>query len=204
MLDEKNQSAVKEILSSMEKEVELLLFTKDKCKFCPIEKELLAQISEIGKVKVSEFSLDSNEAKKYGVEIAPTVVFKDKPNMRISGIPSGHEFRPFLDTLIMVSNGKTELSNELKAELKKIDKSVEIKVFVTPTCPYCTKMVFAAHQFAMENANIQSTMVEATEFPELSQKNSVMSVPKTVLNDTTSFEGAVPEHIFIKKILELL
>ena len=47
-------------------------------------------------------------------------------------------------------------------------------------------------------------MIEATEFPEMSQKYGVMAVPKIVINDKIKFEGAVPEHVFLKKIKEAL
>jgi hypothetical protein len=37
--------------------------------------------------------------------------------------------------------------------------------------------------------------VEATEFPHLSNKYSVMGVPCTVINETTFVEGAAPEAL---------
>lgn len=47
-------------------------------------------------------------------------------------------------------------------------------------------------------------MVEATEFPELSEKYSVYGVPKTVINDTGEVEGAVPEQRFLNEILQAI
>ena len=44
-------------------------------------------------------------------------------------------------------------------------------------------------------------MVEATEFRDLASKHGVYGVPKTVVNETTSFEGAVPESVFVENIL---
>jgi len=38
-------------------------------------------------------------------------------------------------------------------------------------------------------------MVEATEFPHLSNKYSVMGVPRTVIDETTFVEGAAPEAL---------
>ena len=45
-------------------------------------------------------------------------------------------------------------------------------------------------------------MVEATEFPHLVQKYGVMGVPKTVVNETVTFEGAVPEAHFLSQVLK--
>ncbi len=60
-----------------------------------------------------------------------------------------------------------------------------------------------AHKLAMANPNIHGEMVEATEFPLLSQKFYVMGVPKTVINEgDVQFEGAYPEDDFVEKVLE--
>ena len=39
---------------------------------------------------------------------------------------------------------------------------------------------------------VRSTVIEATEFPELSRAYQVMGVPKVVINDRVQFEGALP------------
>lgn len=59
-----------------------------------------------------------------------------------------------------------------------------------------------AHKLAMENSNIRATVVEATEFPHLSQKYKVMAVPKTVVNDTIEFTGALPEDRFVAEVMK--
>jgi len=78
---------------------------------------------------------------------------------------------------------------------------VQIQVFVLPTCPYCLKAVGLAHKFAIENDLIKADMVEAMEFPQLAQKYNVMSIPKTVINETVDFVGAFPEENFVEYIL---
>ena len=59
-----------------------------------------------------------------------------------------------------------------------------------------------AHQMALENANIVGNMVEATEFMDWAQENKVRGVPKTVMNDIVSVEGAVPEKVFLQHVLK--
>lgn len=58
-----------------------------------------------------------------------------------------------------------------------------------------------AHHLAVASDAIRGDCVEATEFPELAQRYSVMAVPKTVVNDTVSFEGALPEGQFVDQVL---
>lgn len=58
---------------------------------------------------------------------------------------------------------------------------------------------------AMINPHIKGEMVEAMEFPELSNKHNVMGVPKTVINDgKAEQEGAAPEQLILAKIQEAL
>ena len=61
-----------------------------------------------------------------------------------------------------------------------------------------------AHQFAIESEHIRADMVEVTEFPHLIQKYQVMGVPRTVINEDTFLEGAVPESVFLDAVLQAL
>jgi len=59
-----------------------------------------------------------------------------------------------------------------------------------------------AHKAAIENDNITSDMVEATEFPHLSMRYNVKGVPRTIIGEEYPIEGAVPEMTFVEKVLE--
>ncbi len=65
-------------------------------------------------------------------------------------------------------------------------------------------MARAAHAFAMANPHISASVVEVEEFPELAQRYRVMGVPKTVINETAEFTGAVPDELFMTAILQAL
>ena len=49
---------------------------------------------------------------------------------------------------------------------------------------------------------VKAECIEATEFPELSQRYRVMAVPKIVINDRVQFEGALPEPDFLGEVLQ--
>jgi len=55
---------------------------------------------------------------------------------------------------------------------------------------------------AIASENITADMVEAIEFPHLANKYRVQGVPRTVINETTVVEGAVPEPIFVANVLK--
>jgi predicted DsbA family dithiol-disulfide isomerase len=59
-----------------------------------------------------------------------------------------------------------------------------------------------AQHMSVASDRVRSTVIEATEFPELSRAYQVMGVPKVVINDRVQFEGAVPEHDFLSAVLQ--
>ncbi len=204
VLSQSDRNAVKEILKEMDREVKLLFFEGENCEYCSAIKELLSELTDLGKIKLEVLDINSDLAKELNLEGAPAIVIDNNRRIRFMGIPSGHEFRAFLDAIIMVSTGKYKLSDEAKGMLEKVNKPVEIKVFITPTCPYCPIAVFTAHKFAVANENVTSKMIEAIEYPKLAEKYGVMAVPKIVINDEVQFEGAVPDHIFAQHVLQAL
>jgi predicted DsbA family dithiol-disulfide isomerase len=59
-----------------------------------------------------------------------------------------------------------------------------------------------AQHMSIVSEHVRSECVEATEFPELSQRYRVMAVPKIVINDRVEFEGAIPESDFVNAVLQ--
>ena len=53
---------------------------------------------------------------------------------------------------------------------------------------------------ALLNPRITADVIEANEFPELSERFDVLGVPKTVINNRVEFVGSLPEA----KVLEAL
>jgi hypothetical protein len=62
-------------------------------------------------------------------------------------------------------------------------------------------MAGLAHRFALESDMVTASVVDAGEFPVLANLYSVMAVPKTVVNRTHQFEGAMPEEKFLEEVL---
>ena len=62
-----------------------------------------------------------------------------------------------------------------------------------------------AHQMAMESALVQAEMVEATEFPDLSNQYHIMGVPDTVINHGKGkMVGAAPEGQLMAEIMKAI
>ena len=59
-----------------------------------------------------------------------------------------------------------------------------------------------AYRCALASPRVTAAAVEATEFPALADRYDVFAVPKVVVNGQPRYEGAVPERVFVQRLLE--
>lgn len=210
MLNKEASQETKKILEEMQNPVKMILFIENKdCLYCEETKQLLTEVQELSDkidLEILDKEISKEKLEYYNIDKFPAIVLENQKDygIRFFGIPSGYEYGTLLQDLIYVSNLKVDLSEKTIEFVKNINKTIHIQVFVTPTCPYCPRAVLLAHQLALINENIRADMIEATEFPELSNHYKVYGVPKTIINDKVSIEGAVPESVFIQKLKEVL
>lgn len=193
--------------------VKLLFFTnpQEKCEHCDDIREILDLIEKVSdKVKVEEYTSESEEASRLEVPMYPALIVHgvEQYNIRFFGTPAGYEFAALIEDIQDVSRGAPRnLSPRFNEMLRKyVTVKTRIKVFVTPSCPYCPLAVRAAHRFAMVNRLIYGDMIEALEFSDLADKYGVYAVPKVIIEvdgeDKVQFEGAAPDVHFISYILK--
>jgi len=201
---------VKEELANLAGPVRLVMFTQEiECEFCAETRQLveeMAQLSDRLTAEVYDFVADQEKVREFGIDKIPAiaVVGQKDYGVRFYGIPSGYEFASLLHAIQAVAAGKPELSEETMQVLADLTTPVHIQVFVTPTCPYCPVSVVLAHEMAIASPMVRADMVEAMEFPHLATRYQVMGVPRTVINETVSIEGAAPEPTVLEKLREAL
>jgi len=223
ILTEQDKAAVRERLNQMVNPVKMIAFApvsnliapgRRECAFCTELRELMSELADLHDKLQVEFVdpyADPVRAAAYDLKkdeqgyLVPAIVLAGLQNgeevdygIRFYGIPAGYEFATLLEDILMISTGHHHLSPQVLDEVTKIDKPVDMMVFVTPTCPYCPRAVLTAHQFAFVNPNIRGAMIEAMEFEQLSQDWNVYGVPKTVINEMVEFEGAMPDNMVLR------
>jgi glutaredoxin-like protein len=178
------------------------------CVTCAQTQQLLeeaASLSEKITLRVHDITAGPQAAAEAGIteHDVPAVVLKGaaKGRVRLLGIPAGLEFWTLLRSLIDVARGETGLAPSTKAALDDLAKDVHIRVFVTPSCPFCPRAAQLAHQMAVESGRVTADVVEAQEFPELAERYNVHGVPKIVVNENVEFVGAQPEASFLDHVL---
>ena len=58
-----------------------------------------------------------------------------------------------------------------------------------------------AYKTALASPRIRAAAIEATEFPTLADAMDVWAVPRVVVNGVPQWDGAVPERVFLDRIL---
>lgn len=157
------------------------------------------------KVTFREYYLDHDLAVKWGVEYSPTLLIApDHYSIRWLGAPLGEEARIFLETLILVGMGKSDLSDQSRKVAEKIDQPRNIKVFVSPTCPYCPQQAMNTVKAAVELPDLISLEIVDTQCnQELANQYSAHSVPQTFANDVLIGQGAQTEEVFLLSLQKM-
>ncbi len=58
-----------------------------------------------------------------------------------------------------------------------------------------------AYRAALASPLIRAAAIEATEFPALADSLDVWAVPRIVVNGVPQWDGAVPERVFLDRLL---
>lgn len=208
MFNAEIENQLKDVFSNLKNDVTIALFTKEgECLTCKETRDYMLEIEALSdKIHFKEYDIEKDKelAQKYNIEMVPSIILLDDKNeykgVKFNGIPAGHEINSFVPALLEMSGHESKLPDRLLERINKIDKPVNIKVFVTLTCPHCPGAVQKAHKLALTNPNIEAEMIEAQTFYDLSNKYHVSSVPKIVINDKHEIIGNQPIEVFLKEI----
>jgi thioredoxin reductase (NADPH) len=205
---QKYLAQLKATFEQLPHEIPLLLFSAkgEDDVFVHANRQVIRAFRELSKkITLREYNLDHELAQKYHVTSSPTLLIApDRYNIRWLGAPMGEEARTFLEILLLVGMGKSNLSEQSLKVIERIDSPRSIKVFVSPTCPYCPQQAVNAVKAAIERPGLISLeIVDIQSEPELTDRYSAHSVPQAFANDVLIGQGAQPEEVFVLSLQKL-
>ena len=197
-----------ELFGNLDHEVPLLLFTDPQIntQFCEAARSVIRAIRELtDKVSLREFDLKHDLAQKYNVSHSPTLLLDPEHfAIRWLGAPVGEEGRTFMEALSMLGYRKTELSGPSRDLLAKITEPRTIRLFVSPTCPYCPQQAVNALKAAIAKPELISLeIVDIQANPDLAEQYDAFSVPVCYANEVMIARGAQQEELFMASLLKL-
>ena len=196
------QQQLRMVFDQLPNTVPLYLFTQEGHNdvYNQAAKEIVRAFAELGsKVELHEFSLDDELAEKYQVDSSPTVLFDpENYSIRFLGAPMGEEGRTLLEAVVLIGLRKSNLSEQSVKIIEKVNSPRKVKVFSSPTCPYCPQQAVNAIKAAVAKPELISLeIVDIQANPHLADLYSAHSVPQTFANDLLIAQGAQPEELFI-------
>lgn len=208
LLNDEIRGQVRGLLSEMPNVVRLVFFKRsgDQCEYCGIIEELITELAATSdNLVVENHVLDTEPdlAAEYGIEKAPAlaIVGAKDYGLRFYGVPANYEFSTLIHGIQVAGNGApAQLDGATLKYLSELDQPVHYQVFVTPTCPYCPGAAVLAYDMAVASEWVRAEVVEASEFPELSDHYGVMGVPLNVINETGRVEGRAPQNMIVDAI----
>jgi glutaredoxin-like protein len=144
LLNDDITEQIREVFDGLKNPVQLMFFSsQDNCPYCDDTRQLVEEVSALSdllSIEIYDMQADADLAAKYNVDKAPGLVIAAKEGqqvtdfgVRLSGIPSGHEFTSLIQDIILVSNRDSGLNPQTREFLKGLDKPILLQVFVTPT-----------------------------------------------------------------------
>lgn len=199
---------LKGVFEKLPHDIPLFLFTKKGVKnvFADAIRQAVKIFGQVApRLTFHEHGLEHELAKKWNVSASPTLLFApEKYRIRWQGAPAGEEGRTFLELLLSVAQGSARVSGQSRKVLDKIDSPRDVKVFVSPTCPYCPQQAVNALRAAIVKPEFVSLeIIDIQCRPDLAVKYSAQSVPRTYANEVLIGSGAQAEEIFMQSLLSL-
>ena len=204
LLNDSLRNQLKGILEKFENKITLVSIV-DESNTKSIElKDLILDIGDLGeKISTEIYKVGENldietkiNANKY-----PVVALLDKENnysgVKFHGVPGGHELNSFILAMYNLAGPGQQIPEETLININEISNSTNIKVCVSLSCHLCPDVVVSAQKIAINNKNIESEMIDISNFKEIKDKFKVMSVPAIIVNDEKIYFGA-------KKIDEII
>lgn len=226
-IDERTREAIREILSSMVNPVKIVLYRDKFCEWteinwCEIAKQVVSEIAKLSpdsKIIFEEKTLSENPdiVKLLEPTITsrikvPVVCIGENCEIMYLGAPIGEEIRTFLDSIILASTRRTNLSPKTREELKNVVKQLQRRLYivtlVTQACPYCPYAASLANSFAIEGeGKIISIIYDASLDSELAEEYGITMVPAIIMGlegfkGRLEFIGIPSETDILERIIE--
>lgn len=194
--------------AQMPNAIPLLLFTEKSRDdvFAQANRQVIRAFRELtDKITLHEYDLSHEKARQHNVTVSPTLVIApDQYNIRWIGAPMGEEARTFLELLLLVGSGNSNASEQSLKVLERIDAPRHVKVFISPSCPYCPQEAVNGAKAAVARPDLISLeLIDIQCRPDIAQQYAAQSVPVAYANEILIGQGAQAEEVFMSSLQKL-
>ena len=190
-------------------DIKLIFFTRESgCPHCKDARTLFETVASIThKIQFDSFNfaIDAEKDREYHIIAVPAlaIIGEKDYGIRYYGCPEGMALNNFLDDIVYVSRGESTLKADVALKLVRYKNPIQLKIFISPNCPYSLPVAKLALKIAIASDDIKVDIIHADEFLELAQKYNMRGLPMTVVNEEKSFYGALDAEEYVNRIIEL-
>lgn len=208
VLSESTKKLLKIILSKLDKEVTLASIVEpDNPKSLEL-KDFILNLADLNEYILTEiYNKDENPDAEvfFHADKFPVVSLIDDENyyrgIKFHCIPIGDSLSAFILTLYNLAGAHEAIDPVLAQKIMAIDKSADLKVCVSPSCPHCSDTAEAACKLALLNPNIQTEIIDMDLFSNLRREYTIKNVPALIINDEIVYTGPQTLEDIINHIL---
>lgn len=181
---------MQEVAAALSVPVSMVMHRLDSGSF--FESNLRNIARQINGVSLNQIRLDEK-----GESLGPFLPYlallnEDFETIFYHAAPEGSEFEPFLDVVTWLgSTGKPLSGNCEQPDGSQVSDSVEILIFIAPTCPHCPVMVRTCVKIAAKNPSLRLRIIDALHFRDWAERYKVKSTPTVVVDEGLTFVGNV-------------
>ncbi len=206
--EEAAQTQLQRFFAEIPRSIPVVLFSEPgkNDSFSEGARQIIRAIREItDKVSLQEYPLTHELAKEWRVTRSPTLILAPEAcKIRWLGAPVGHDVQTFMEALRIIGRQEPGLGKEAAKVLAKLDSPRAIKVFVSPSCPYCPQAAVNGIRAAVARPDLVSLeLIDIQANPDLADQYAAQSVPQTFANEKQIGLGAQPEELFVASLAAL-
>jgi len=202
---EQAQQEIARLFQNIEEEIPIYLFAQPGINdvYADAARQAIRFFRQMtDKITVREYDLSHELAQEWGIQSSPTLVLApEKYNVKWLGAPLGEEGRIFLEALMLIGSGNSQLNPQALQVAQRIDQPRNIKVFVSASCPYCPQQALNTLKAAIENPqHISLEIIDTQANADIANQYAAQSVPQTYANDMLIAQGAQTEELFMSSL----
>jgi hypothetical protein len=119
----------------------------------------------------------------------------DMPGIQIhdglfyQAVPAGTEIAPFIEALQMAASSSARRKDAISKKLSAVDLPIHMVLYVASECTFCPQAIRQLLPLVFASPHIRLTVIDATSFAELAEKDNLQSVPTLILEDQFRWTG---------------
>lgn len=194
MLEQSIKTQLATYLQRLESDIEIVASLDDSDKSKKIE-AFVKEVAELSD-KVTARS-DGNNSRRPSFGIAKA---GEQPRVNFAGLPMGHEFTSLILALLQVSGYAPKVSDDILNQIKNLNLSANLDVFVSLSCHNCPDVVQALNLIAIYNPNTTATMIDGGFFQDEVESRQILAVPMVFKDSVHIGQGRMTLEEIVAKL----